>query len=245
VVIDQQTLTKVLTKVEAGELSERESNLLFRGLTQEINRKCAEDGLFWLKFARTRDEADTDNPVKLVPLHEEYVRDIWNAWLTHKVSALVKSRQMFASWELALFMTWWARYKPHQSVYYQTQTWPDAVMMTSMPKGGHMGRCQFIEANLPDWMRLPVKETEGRLEYPNGSIIQALAGGANQVRGKTPSLYAGDEYAFMEDQDKIWTSVAPLLQKGSKIILVSTPNGTGNMFATLWHGRNVGEELAA
>jgi phage FluMu gp28-like protein len=92
-------------------------------------------------------------------------------------------------------------------------------------------------------MRIKCKFSEGRIQYSNGSVVQGLAGGSNQIRGKTPSLYVSDETAFQEDQEKVYTAVAPLIQKGAKAIFVSTPNG-GNFFATLWHGYPIGESHA-
>ena len=112
--------------------------------------------------------------------------------------------------------------------------------MVCMPSGGFEGRCQFIENHLPEWMRQDYKPAEGRIQYPNGSIIQALSGGADKIRGKTASLIIEDEMAHQEDQAGVWTAVAPLVQKGAKIVLCSSPNGASNMFATLWHGHPVG-----
>ena len=86
-------------------------------------------------------------------------------------------------------------------------------------------------------MRVDYKPSEGRIQYPNGSIIQALAGGANQIRGKTPSVYIGDEFAFQEEQDR--SRIQRLLRwsrRERKLILMSTPNGSTNTFSTLWHG---------
>lgn len=241
--IPRQQLQRILQKLP--ELSPAEQRQLFSALAKEIDEQSAEDGLFWLRWVSTRDEADKDNPIKPFPLHEEYTKQLWTDIDTHQVTVIAKSRQMFVTWLVACYMTWWARYRPNQAIYYQTQNWDDAVMMTCMPDGGFMGRCQFIENNLPGWMKVKTKETEGRIQYPNGSIIQSIAGKPNSIRGKTVSLYIGDEFAFMEEQDKVWTSVAPLVQKGAKAIIVSTPNGTSNQFATLWHGRPVGEEQVA
>jgi hypothetical protein len=243
-VIPAQQLQRILPLVERGQLTLAQQNDLFGALTQEIDQKCAADGLFWLKFVKTRDEADSEQAVKPFPLHEEYVRLLWQGLVDHQVTIIAKSRQMMVSWVIACFCVWWARYRPNQALYIQMQGWPDAVAMTCMPSGGYEGRMQFIENHLPDWMKKPFKPTEGRMAYPNGSIIQALAGGANQIRSKTYSLYVGDEFAFCEEQDKIWTAVAPLIQKGSKAIIVSTPNGVDNQFATLWHGYPVGQEMS-
>jgi len=244
-VLDAQTLERILPLIERGALTEQQALDLQWALKLELGKRCAADGLFWLKFAQTRDEADVEQAVKPVPLHEPYIAPLWQGLVDHQVTILAKSRQMFVSWEIALFCVWWARYKPNQAIYVQMQGWPDAVAMTCMPAGGYEGRMQFIENHLPEWMRLKFKPSEGRMAYPNGSIIQALAGGANQIRSKTYSLYVGDEFAFCEEQDKIWTAVAPLIQKGSKAIIVSTPNGVDNQFSTLWHGYPVGQQMQA
>jgi phage FluMu gp28-like protein len=164
------------------------------------------------------------------------VRRLWTDWTENQVCVVAKSRQMFVSWAVSAYAVHWARYRPNQAIFFQTQNHPDAVAMVARPDGYVEARMQFIETHLPDWMKVKAKFTEGTIQYPNGSIIQALSGGSNQIRSKTPSLYIGDEYAFQEDQDKIWTSVAPLIQKGARAILISTPNGSSNQFCTLFHG---------
>lgn len=205
--------------------------------------QCATDGLFWLRWVQTRDEADPTAPTKPFPLHLEYVRALWAVLRDSQRVVIAKSRQMFVSWEVAAFILWTARFRPNQAIYWQAQQWDEAVEKICMPAGGFMGRCQFMEKHLPDWMRQSVKESEGRLQFPNGSMIQALAGGADKLRGKTPSIYVGDEFAHMEDQGGVYLSVAPVIQKGAKAFFISTPNGTSNHFSTLFHGRPVGTEL--
>jgi hypothetical protein len=210
-----------------------------QGLLREL---CGRSGRFWLQFVNTRDEADANDSVKPFPTHLEYVRALWELFEHKPTLVIAKSRQMLVSWCLAAFCVWTARFHAHKGVYWQSQQWRDAVAMVCMPSGGFQGRCQFIEANLPAWLRQPVKESEGRIQYPNGSLIEALSGGPDQVRGKTISLYVGDEFAYQQDQDGVYTAVSPLIQKGAKAFFVSTPNGSGNQFATLFHGRPVGQE---
>ena len=154
----------------------------------------------------------------------------------------IRNCRRLMAWILACFCVWHARYKPNQAVYWQTKAWDDAVAMVCMPSGGFAARCQFIEDHLPTWMQVEYKAAEGRIQYPNGSIIQALSGGADKIRGKTASVVIQDEFAFAEDQDGVYAAVAPLIQKGAKAIFVSTPNGTGNAFATLYHGRKLATE---
>ena len=216
-----------------------EAASLFAGLVAGINERARADGLFWLRYVTTRDEADPANSTKPFPLHLDYLRDLWGVFNDKPLVVVAKSRQMLVSWVVAAFCVWTARSKPHQAVFWQAQKAEDAVSMVCAPEGAQMARCQFIEAHLPAWMRVAVKPVEGRLVYPNGSVIQALAGGADKIRGKTASVVVLDEFAHMMEQQQIYTSVAPLVQKGAKLIIVSTPNGSSNTFATLWHGHPV------
>ena len=221
-------------------LPDPDAKALLGALIPAVQARCAQDGLFWLRWVRTRDEADPEQSIKPFPLHLDYIRSLWSLLVEHQCVVVAKSRQMLVSWCVVAFCVWWARYKAHQAIYWQTQQWRDATGMTCMAEGGVTGRAQFIERSLPAWMRLPVKEQEGTLTYPNGSMIQALAGGADQVRGKVASIIVEDEFAKQEEATGVYVTVAPLIQKGAKLIVVSTPNGTMNQFATLYHGRPVG-----
>ena len=211
---------------------------LYHALTAECTDLARTDGSLWLRFVRTRDEADPDRSVKPFPVHLEYVTALWNILTTYPWSVIAKSRQMLVSWIVCAFCVHWARTKPHQAVYWQTQQWRDAIGMVSMPEGGFLGRCDFIEQHLPEWMKVPYKSVEGCLTYENGSIIQALAGGADQIRGKVASIIVEDEFAKQAEAAGVYTAVAPLVQKGARLIVISTPNGM-NTFATLYHGRDM------
>ena len=241
--IPKEHLERLLAKLPT--LDARQQEQLWASIRAEVLARCADDGLFWLRFVKTRDEADPQNSVKPFPVQLEYIRLLWDQYLNHNRIVVAKSRQMMVSWVPCAFIVWWARFKPHQAIYWQTKAWPDAVKMVCMPSGGFSGRCQFIEDNLPAWMRQEYKPSEGRIQYPNGSLIQALSGGGDQVRSATGSIFVEDEYAHQEEQDSVYTALAPLIQKGAKGIFISSPNGTSNTFATLYHGRHVGEEMVS
>ena len=242
---DLATLDDSQVEALLGKLGPDGSSALLLGLQTEIRERCARDGMYFLRFVKTRDEADPDAPEKPFPLYEPYIEPIWRALEQHQRVIVAKSRQMLMSWILCAFCCWWARFKPNQAVYWQTQRDSDAHSMIAMPiqgVAGYMGRCQFIEAHLPSFLWVPFRATEGRLSYSHGSIIQALPGGADQIRSKVPSLLVEDEFAFQLEQSGVWTAVVPLIQKKSKVILCSTPNGSQNQFALLWHGQAYGQQ---
>lgn len=237
-----EQLRRLNDAIKEGRVSEKDAAKLYTQTTAAIKEECNKDGLFWLRFVHTRDEADPNEASKAFPVDLDYVRELWSILATKNSVVIAKSRQMLVSWCLAAFCVWHARSKSNQAVFWQTKAWEDAVAMVCMPSGGFQGRCQFIEDNLPRWLKAEYKPSEGRMQYPNGSIIQALSGGADKVRGKVVSVLVEDEFAYQDDQDGVYTAVSPLMQKGSKVFFVSTPNGSGNCFATLYHGRPVGQE---
>lgn len=206
-----------------------------------MRARCAADPLTYARFVRTRDESDPDTAVKSFPIDQPDVRQFLTDVHREQKTATAKSRQVMATWSTCVYMTWLARFHEHRHVIFQTQKWDDAVEKVCMAgasrDGGFTGRCQFIERHLPAWLRQKVTESEGRLTYPNGSMIEALAGGKDQIRSKTPSLIALDETAFLDEAKATFTSIAPLVQKGCKLVMISTPNGAeGNFYWHAWHG---------
>lgn len=202
--------------------------------------RCRLDGEIFLRFVLTRDEADPECSVKPFPVGLAYLRELWATLARDQRVVIAKSRQMLVSWVVCAFCTWWARFRPHQAVFWQSQQWEDACGMVAQADAQPMGRCQFIEAHLPTWLQQSIKPQKGLISYPNGSFIQAVAGGPDQIRGKVPSVYVGDEFAKQIEAAGVYQTLAPLLQKGARAILIATPNGTANTFATIYHGYAIG-----
>jgi len=227
---------------------------LVAALHAELRDRCAADGWTWLQWVRTRDEADTES-VKPFPRHAEAacfpapyqclgckLEVLWKAIDRAQKVVLPKSRQMMVSWLAAAYAVWHARFRPNRAVYWQTQNDDDANKMVALAAPA-VGRMQFIEQHLPAWMQIPgTKFAEGVIAYPPpvGSVIEALAGGANKVRSKTPSLIVEDEFAYQAEARGVYTAVGPLIQKATKFIGISTPNGTDNIFFELVHGYSLG-----
>lgn len=76
------------------------------------------------------------------------------------------------------------------------------------------------------------------IRWPNGSRLVAIPANPATGRGYSANLLL-DEFAFHEDPDGIWRAIYPSISnplKGQfKIRVVSTPNGLGNKFATIWN----------
>ncbi len=73
------------------------------------------------------------------------------------------------------------------------------------------------------------------VEFPKGSKITALPANPDTARGFSANVML-DEFAFHADSRKIWTALFPVISKGWKLRVVSTPNGKGNKFYDLMTG---------
>jgi phage FluMu gp28-like protein len=79
------------------------------------------------------------------------------------------------------------------------------------------------------------------IRWPNGSRLIAIPANPDTARGYSANLTL-DEFAFHERPDAIWRAIYPSvtnpLRGELRLRVVSTPNGLGNTFATLWHAEN-------
>src|SRR5258705_9722573 len=101
-------------------LSELDRGVLFRGLVDAAKDRASTDGLFWLRFVLTRDEADSARSVKPFPLHLEYLRELWGVLADQQCVVVAKSRQMLVSWAVAAYCVWTARNRANSAVFWQS-----------------------------------------------------------------------------------------------------------------------------
>ena len=74
------------------------------------------------------------------------------------------------------------------------------------------------------------------LELPNGSKVSGLPANPRTARGSSGNLVL-DEFAHHQDPRGIWRAIAPLITRGFRVLVLSTPNGKQGKFYELWtHG---------
>jgi len=98
-----------------------------------------------------------------------------------------------------------------------------------------MNRIRLAYELLPNWLKCGVKSyNKGSIEFSNGSVIEGIATSSDSARGKSCKILIIDEASFVAPgiMSSFWTSVYPIVSssKESKVIMVSTPNGIGNLF---------------
>jgi phage FluMu gp28-like protein len=80
--------------------------------------------------------------------------------------------------------------------------------------------------------------------FPNGSRVMAVPGKPDTVRGFSSNVLM-TEFAFFEDPDATWRAILPSitnpLRGKKKMRIISTANGQGNKFHSLW-AKNYGRK---
>jgi hypothetical protein len=72
------------------------------------------------------------------------------------------------------------------------------------------------------------------IELSNGSTAKAVSAASDSGRSEALSLLIVDEAAFIRTMDELWTGLLPTVQAGGRVIVLSTPNGVGNIFHKIY-----------
>jgi len=92
-----------------------------------------------------------------------------------------------------------------------------------------------FEENEFDWQGESGTHKAMEVILPHGNSILALPANADTARGFSRNVFL-DEFAIHKDSREIWGALFPVISKGWKIRVTSTPKGKGNKFYELMTG---------
>lgn len=174
-------------------------------------------------------------------------------------TAIEKSRQLGETWAPCAVVCWAVHYHPGLLGYVMSKVSAD------VDDGGNrntidsiFGRVRYIDQRLgttngspltTDRRRVPgchdrlifrpSSKDPAKVEHPsNGSVILGAAQTDNPARGKTLAFFWGDEAAFMEHGEKVYSSIDEACPAGK--LLVSTVNGEDNFHARICNEKPAG-----
>ena len=102
-----------------------------------------------------------------------------------------------------------------------------------------LARITLMLENIPFYLQPGCKTlNKGSILFSNNSEIRAESTSSNSIRGFSMNLIYLDEFAFVNDAAKFYTSTYPVISSGKKsqVIITSTANGMGNQFHKIWEG---------
>lgn len=147
---------------------------------------------------------------------------------------LLASRQIGKTTVLTIYALWVAMFNDYQNIVIVANKEATAIEI--------FRRIRLAYEEMPNWAKTGVKEYgKTSCEFENGSRISISTTTGSAARGQAINCLIIDEMAFIEPEsilEDFWRSVFPTISrsKKSKVLIASTPNGTGNLFHTLCDG---------
>lgn len=170
----------------------------------------------------------------LFPFQEETILDL----IKHRFVVIGKSRQMGISTLLAAYALLNMIFKKNYKIL---------VIATTQDVAANLVRkVRIMYDNLPTFLKAKhlVSDNKLSMELPNGSSIKAVSSSASSGRSEALSLLIIDEAAFVDRFEEIWTSAQMTLATGGDAVILSTPNGTGNLFHRIFSDAESGATSA-
>lgn len=179
---------------------------------------------FIKKYVKIRHPVRGLIPFGMFDYQEELVR----SYLFKRFNVILKGRQMGISEVTAAYAAWLMMFHKDKNIL---------VIATKAETAKNLvKKVRTALTKLPKWLRLAEITVDNRmsLELSNGSVIKAVASSGDAGRSEALSLLIIDEAAFIKNMDELWTGLLPTVQAGGRVIVLSTPNGVGNIFHKLY-----------
>ena len=187
-------------------------------------QKCSVDVTYFLKkYAMIQHPTRGKIPFHLYPYQEDTIE----TFAANRYNVVLKSRQTGISTLVAGYALWKMTFHEDFNVL---------VIATKQEVAKNLvTKVRVMHQYLPSWLKQSsVEDNKLSLRYANGSQIKAISSKPDAGRSESLSLLVFDEAAFIQEIDDIWTSAQSTLSTGGDAIMLSTPNGVGNLFHKTW-----------
>lgn len=176
-------------------------------------------------------------------LHQIEVYDKQEDMLRHMVdndrSISLASRQVGKTTCYTIFSLWYTCFNPEKKILIAANKKDTALEV--------LNRIQLGYENLPNWLKPGLSTwNKGEIVFSNLSSIKGVSTSSDAARGSAANILIIDEMAFIPNNisESFWAAVYPVISsaKGTKVIIVSTPNGVGNLYHQIWEAATRGVE---
>lgn len=196
-------------------------------------KKCSRDPVhFMRKYCIIQHPTQGKMYFNLYPFQEEALSDLKD----NRYNIILKSRQLGISTLSAGYSLWCMLFKSDYNVL---------VIATKQDVAKNLvTKVRVMHENLPSWLKgKTIEDNKLSLRFKNGSQIKAISSKGDAGRSEALSLLVIDEAAFVDKIDEIWASAQQTLATGGGAIMLSTPNGTGNLFHKTWTQAEAGGQF--
>ena len=194
-----------------------------QALIEEFKR-CSQDPVYFMKkYCYIQHPQKGKIKFDLFPFQEQSLVELND----NRFNVILKSRQMGISTLTAGYSVWNMIFREDFNVL--------VIAIKQDTAKNLITKVRVMHEMLPSWLRVGTEEDNRlSLRLKNGSQIKAVSSAPDAARSEALSLLVIDEAAFIDKIEEIWTSAQQTLATGGSAILLSTPNGTGNLFHKTW-----------
>jgi len=210
------------------EITRRKQAIKAEVVRRELEcQRCAADPAY---FIDTYCMVEADTGAGVIPFRLfDYQRETLAAWVAHQECVMLKARQLGVSELAAAYALWQVNFHGHNKVIVISQDEPHAKEFAN--------KTRIAWDHLPVWLRQPLRNPRltTTLELGNGSRILPQAATEGSARGLNCQLLILDEFAHQEYKRAIFQAASVTARSaGNKILVISTANGSGDIFHELW-----------
>lgn len=209
---------------------------------QEIQEyiKCAKDPVYFLNNYGYVYDIRKSKVDKLTCF--EYQENAIRNFVKYQNNIVLKSRQTGMSVITAGLVVWMLLFKLDQRILIVANDGAGAVRFLGTVKQYFHFLPKFLfdpdtQAEKDNEKFFSIKNPEGKISW-----VKAVASSKNAGRGESLTMLILDETAFIENAEDIWMAAGLALSATQgKCIMISTPQGTGNLYHRTWVGTKKGE----
>jgi len=193
-------------------------------IIQQQYAMCAKDPVFFMRqYCYIQHPKKGKIKFNLFPFQETSLTELRD----NRYNVILKSRQLGISTLSAGFALWSMLFKQDFNVLVIATTQEVAKNLVT--------KVRVMHDNLPSWLKGNIEaDNKLSLKFKNGSQIKAVSSATTGARSEALSLLIIDEAAFIRNIEEIWIASQATLSTGGGAIVLSTPNGVGNWFHSVW-----------
>lgn len=166
-------------------------------------------------------------PFKLWPAQV----DMLFSFISCNLLLILKARQLGISWLCCVYALWLCLFHRGKVVLIFSKGQDEANEL--------LRRVTVMYMRLPEELKefLPqvINQNTELIEWSNGSRIKSMPATRSSGRTHTASLVITDEFAYIMWAKELYTAVKPTVDAGGQLIILSTANGSNNLFYELYH----------
>jgi hypothetical protein len=201
--------------------------------------KCAADAAYftdtYCMIDDAQDNSGTGAGVCRFRLWPAQTRVTWSL-MSERLVVILKARQLGISWTVCSYALWKSLFQANQPVIFVSKSQKEADELLRRLKALY----NRLPSALKEYLPRPFGDSARDFRLTNGSFLRSMPATPNAVVSYTPALLVIDEAAYIHHAEKLISNARPAIEPNGQMIILSTANGVGGAFHSIWSDAEAG-----